>query len=950
MRLHLPGLPVLFLAATLLSCTGKNDTPSSQVHVFNGTGFHGHTYPGATMPFGLVQLSPDTRTEGWDGCSGYHYSDSAILGFSHTHLSGTGCADLGDFLFTPGLDKVGPLPLDHRQETARPGYYKVVFPGITAELTATPHVGVHRYTFTGDGERKLLIDAVHSIGEGTRPVLTELEAAGTQEIIGHRHTIGWAEGRDIYLSAFFSTPFEKAEAPEEGKLLLRFPDGLKELTVYAGLSGTGVEGARANRVAETAETGFGRMRALASASWETALNCIRVQGGPTQQFYTCLYHTLVTPNRMEDVDGLYRNPLDRNVPVKNATHYYSTLSIWDTFRSWNPLQTLLNPTLVNDMIVSMLDMFDCTGELPIWPLANRETYTMIGYHSVSVIADAWLCGIRGFDGEKALQAMVASSNRYKGSNIATLYTTYGYIPANLIKESVSQTLEFAYDDWCIARMAESLGHEDIAQAYDRRALNYRNVFDGATGFMRGHNADGSWTTPFDPISSTRDYTEAIPWQARFFVPQDHAGLSSLMGGREPMLAALDSLFTFEARSEDVTISDISGLMGQYAHGNEPSHHMAYIFNWLEAPSRTQETVRKLLTTMYDTTPEGVCGNEDCGQMSAWYVLASLGIYPACPGSGEYQLTAPLFKEAALTLGNGKTLTIKADHPEYCYIADVTFNGQPVNRNFLRYGELMEGGELAFRLSATPVHSRDTLEAPYSLTREPLVSTPYVIGNTSLFEKETTLTLGSRTEGATLRYTLDGSDPTEASPLYEMPFTIKESLPVKARAFREGFQPSPVLSVQASKALYREASRIIGRVYNGCRYTYHLGNFSQSADVKASRPVSAGIMTAPSIQDAPDEDHFGYIFTGYLDVPEDGIWDFGLLSDDGAVLDIDGSRVVDNDGSHSAVATFGRIPLKKGMHPYRIIYLEDYEGEELAWFWRAPGETRFVPVPAEKLYY
>ena len=948
MKIHLTGLLVVSMAA-IISCTGTDNSPLSQVHVFNGTALHGHTYPGATTPFGLVQLSPDTRIAGWDGCSGYHYSDSLILGFSHTHLSGTGCADLGDFLFTPGLDSVEPLPLDHKKETAVPGYYKVDFPqGITVELTATPRVGVHRYTFTGKGERLLLLDAVHSIGEGTKAEACSLEAAGDREVNGHRHVVGWAEGRDIYLSAAFSVPFEKAEESGKGKLLLTFPEDMGELVVYAGLSGTGVEGARANRLAETAEPGFGRIRALATAMWEQSLGSIRVEGGPTRQFYTCLYHTFKVPNRMDDVSGLYRDHMNRNRTVQNASHFYSTLSLWDTFRSWNPLQTLINPSLVGDMVVSMLDMFDCTGELPIWPLGNRETQTMIGYHSVSVIADAWLSGIRSFDGEKALQAMVSSSNRNKGTNVSDLYTEYGYIPADRIKESVSQTLEFAYDDWCIARMAESLGHRDIAEAYDRRARNYRNVFDSYTGFMRGRNSDGSWVSPFDPIASTRDYTEAIPWQARFFVPQDEAGHTALMGGREPMLAALDSLFTYEQRSQSVNISDISGYLGQYAHGNEPSHHMAYIFTWLEAPSRTQEIVRELLTTLYDTTPEGVCGNEDCGQMSAWYVLASLGMYPACPGSGEYILTVPLFRKATLRLGNGKTLTVTTDNPKNPYIAGVTLNGAPVERNFLRYGEIMEGGELCFKTSATPDHSRDHLEAPYSMTRGKLVSTPSVKENLTLFRDQSTVTLGCRTEGVTIHYTLDGSEPTLESPVYDQPFIITESCPVKARAFLEGWEPSPVASLKATKAHFHDPVKG-SKSTPGVWYNYYKGQFSCTADVLASKPVKSGTMPEPGIADAPDEDHFGYVFTGLIDVPSEGIWDFTLISDDGAVLDIDGVRVVDNDGSHSAIATFGRIPLKKGLHPYRLIYLEDYEGQELRWAWRAEGEKRFSPIPKENLF-
>ncbi len=925
------SLFILAAAAIAAACSGGK-TGADAVNVFNGTDIHGHTYPGATTPFGLVQLSPDTRTYGWDGCSGYHYSDTSILGFSHTHLSGTGCADLGDFLFTPGLGEVKPLALDHGKESARPGYYKVETPGITVELTATQHAGVHRYTFTGAGERLLLLDANHCIGDGCRAVEAWFRAEG-DEVVGKRLVNGWVEGREIFLSAAFSTPFEKAEEPAPGELLLTFPADTRELTVLAGLSYTGLAEARANRIAETDGKDFDGLRTLAAGLWNAVLNGIVVEGGPVDQFYTCFYHTFAVPNNIADA---------------GARPFYSTLSLWDTFRSWNPLQTIINPALVNDMIGSMLEMYRQWGELPIWPLGHGETGCMIGYHSIPVIADAWLHGIRGFDGEEALEAMVVSSNKNKGIT-SDLYNKYGYIPSNLMRESVSQTLEFAYDDWCIARMAESLGKADIAAEYDARALRYRNVFDPSSGFMRGREDTGNWVEPFDPIASTRDYTEAIPWQARFFVPQDVAGHAGLMGGTEPMLAALDSLFTYEERSDKVNVSDISGLKGQYAHGNEPSHHMAWIYNWLGAPSKSQKVVRELLTEMYGTGPDGVCGNEDCGQMSAWYVLSSLGIYPACPGSGEYILAAPMFKKAVIRLGNGNTLTITADHPKWMYIADVTLNGKRVERNFVTYEEIMAGGTLAFKLSKTPDHGRDALPAPYSLSVEPMVSTPALPEGLSLFRGEVTMAMSCRTEGASIHYTLDGSEPTEASPEYREPFSLTQSARIRARAFKEGMMPSPEACALATKAEFSPAVSVSG-LRPGCRYTYHLGQFSWSADVKKSPVKSSGVMEAPSIAAAPDEDHFGYIFTGYIDIPEDGIWSFSLTSDDGAILEIDGALVVNNDGSHSAITTMGRIPLLKGMHAYRLVYLEDYEGQALAWGWKAEGEERFTRVPKNQLYY
>ena len=929
MRRFAAGITALML---LLACSGEKDT-LQQVHVFNGTGFHGHTYPGATTPFGLVQLSPDTRTYGWDGSSGYHYTDSVILGFSHTHLSGTGCSDLGDFLFTPGLDKVQPLPFSHKDEKAYPGYYSVVFPaGIKAEMTATSRVGVHRYSFTGNGSRQILVDAGHIIGDENKVVAIKIQAEEGNRVLAYHKVNGWVEGREIWMDALFSVPFEKAEEVAPGKLLLVFPEGTGEVTVCAGISALSAEGALKNRMAEAPEADFDTALAKAEKSWRTALGTIEVKGGPTELFYTNYYHTFVTPNQVADT----------------GDNYYSTLSLWDTFRSWNPLQTLTNPTLVNDMIVSMLEGYRRTGELPIWPLAYGETQCMIGYHSIPVIADAWLSGIRGFDGKEALEAMVVSSNENKG-NTSELYVQYGYIPADLKGQSVSQTLEFAYDDWCIARMAESLGEEAIAREYYSRALSYRQVFDPATGFMRGKDSKGNRTTPFNIYSSTRDYTEAIPWQYRFFAPHDTEGLTTLMGGREAMFSAVDSLFTDTYRSGEVTFSDITGLLGQYAHGNEPSHHMAYLFNWLGAPWRSQEVVRTLLTQMYSTEPEGVCGNEDCGQMSAWYVLSSIGLYPVCPGSGEYVFAAPLFKESVLRLGSGHTLTIKADHPEYAYIEDVTLNGVPVERNFLTYEEIMAGGELCFKLSAQPSHKRDALPAPYSLTKEAFVSMPYVQENLDLFRGSTAVHLASRTPGAAIHYTLDGSEPTEESPLFTEAFTLDGSARILARAYKEGMAPSLVTVLEATKAHFIEGQRLAG-LQKGCRFTYHSGPFSLSKEVLASKAVSAGVMAAPSIAAAPDEDHFGYVFTGYLDIPEEGIWSFALNSDDGSVLDIDGVRVVENDGSHSAMTAFGRLPLKPGLHPYRIIYLEDCEGQTFTWSWKAENAAAYEIVPADNLYY
>jgi len=950
MRHYLLSVATVLFAT--VACSDKV-TPVEAVDPFVGTGFHGHTYPGATVPFGMVQLSPDTRNVGWDGCSGYHYSDDAILGFSHTHLSGTGCADLGDFLFTPaigdvevrdGAYAVDPLPFTHKDEMASPGYYRVRFPerGITAELTAGSHSGVHRYTFTGKGDRHLLIDLYHNIGE-CKPRDIFFEAVADTCVRGGRVVDGWTQNRHVNFTAHFSVPFTDCRTEGKDRWLLTFPADVEELTVSVALSSVDVDGAEHNWRFEVGNRDFDEIRASARWEWARQLEKVQVEGCTPERrrmFYSSLYRTMVTPNRMSDLDGRYRNNRDDVVQAPPTSDFYSTLSLWDTFRSWNPLQLLMNPKLVEDMVFSLLDMYDCDGRLPMWPLYSADTHCMIGYHAVPVIADAWLHGIRSFDGERALAAMVATSDSDPSSR---LYQAYGYIPADRKAQSVSTTLEFAYDDWCIARMAESLGHRELAEEYDARALRYRNLFDAGSGFFRGRETDGNWRAPFSPIASSRDFTEAIPWQYRFFVTHDFAGFTQLMGGEEAMHAALDSLFTYDARDASVDISDMTGLVGEYAHGNEPSHASAWLYNWLGDPASSQRRVRQMLDEMYAPTPEGICGNEDCGQMSAWYVLSALGLYPACPGTGEFLLAAPVFSKADIQLGNGSHLVIRADHPEYPYISAVTFNGKPVERQFVRYEELMQGGELSFTLSETPDHGRDGLERPYSLTAGDVVSTPYLVGNPRYFEGSYPGRLECRTEGASIRYTLDGSEPTENSPLYEGVFAIDRDCVLSAKAFKEGLQPSSTFRVHAFPTVYHEACKVAAPK-PGCTYTYHQGAFTCTADVMASPAVSRGTMPAPSIEGAPDEDHFGYIFQGYIDIPADGLWYFALSSDDGSVLYVDGERVVDNDGSHSAFMTTGLIPLRKGLHAFSLPYLEDYEGQSLSWGWKAPGDKDFTPVP------
>ena len=771
------------------SCTSGKYSPVDYVDPFIGTGFHGHTYPGATVPFGAVQLSPDTRAGNWDACAGYHYDDTTLKGFSHTHLSGTGCIDLGDILFRPTTLKPDltaesicrPANFSHKDERASAGYYSVILKdeGIKAELTATTHTGMHRYTFPSGKPVTIIVDLAHLL-DNEYIYEAELERTTSNEIVGMRRTRGWTDNQYVYFAAQFSEPFQTVEFVQDKKIvsaetkqvgtdlqaILTFADKDGEpIIAKVGLSLVSVDNARKNLAEEVKDFNFDAVCAAARNDWEQALSSITVEGGGTddlKNFYTAIYHAMVVPNVVSDVNGEYRRHNMQIGQLPKGKMQYSTFSLWDTFRAWNPLMTLIDTALVNNMVNSYLDIYDASGELPIWPLSAAETGTMIGYHSVSVIADAYLKGIRGFDAEKALDAMKVSSEKNKKG--ADYYIKYGFIPSNIKKESISCLLEFAYDDWCIARMAQEMGKEDVYRKYIERSQNYINVFDGSTKFFRGKRMDGNWETSFNPFEVGRSYTEATAWQYRFSVPYDVNGMVQLFGGKEKFITALDSIFIADPNVHG-DLADITGLIGQYAHGNEPSHHIAYLYDYVGQPWKTQEMTRHLLDEMYQPTPGGISGNEDCGQMSAWYILSGLGIYSVCPGSNEFALTTPLFEKAVLKLANGKRLTLLANDPKKnIYIHKVELNGKQIDTNFITYAQLMEGGELRFTLSDKPDKSRGISEeaSPYSYTKEKVVSIPYVDRDLNLFMDKVTVALATTTEGAELRYTLDGTEPTAVS--------------------------------------------------------------------------------------------------------------------------------------------------------------------------------------------
>ena len=614
---------------------------------------------------------------------------------------------------------------------------------------------------------------------------------------------------------------------------------------------------------------------------------------------------------------------------------YSTLSLWDTFRAEHPLLALLYPEVVPDLCRSMMQVYREGGELPIWPLYSGETRTMIGYHAVSVLADAYLSGQLGdLDPLEVLEAMIKSSNINKKGSDA--YTRLGFIPANTHNESVSCTLEYAYDDWCIDRMAEALGETEIADTYYRRAHNYIHLFDGSTKFFRGRHEDGSWGDDFDPYEVSKDYTEANGWQYRFAPMHDVEGMIALHGGTDEMLDALDNLFSDTTPAGD--LQDITGLIGQYAHGNEPSHHLAFLYNYLGRPSRTQELTRQILDELYDDTPEGISGNEDCGQMSAWYLFTALGLYPVTPASGELQITTPRFREVTLTLPKGQlTITTDKDPAEYPYIRSISLNGKELHRLFVTTVELAGGGTLAYTLSDKPVDDFVVEERPYSMTRKDFVSPVYSSDDITLFHDQVSVSLASATPGTRIYYTIDEGEKEEYT---GTPITLTRSATLRANAEKDGLDPSPTTTLIATKAEYAQA-QVVPAVANCASWTLHAGAVESTDQIATLPIIQSGVCEQPSIEMRDREDLFALTFTGFIQIPETDVYEFRLTSDDGSVLRIHDRPIVLNDGSHAFVSATGKIALSRGLHPFTLLYWQGAEGKGLRFEYRRRGQTDYT---------
>ena len=933
------------------------------VDPFVGTGFHGHTFPGATAPMGMVQLSPETRWEGWDACAGYHYDDDSLYGFAHTHLSGTGCSDLGDVIFLPTIDserytehideeRLPKVGFSHDREEAHAGYYSVELEnGTKAELTASSLMGVHRYTYPkGAEEASLLIDLVNI--KGDEIVESGLELTSESTLRGYTITNGWVPRQHVYFAAHLSRPIREAKLFLNGEVvdgqiakgdsirgILSLDAGAEGIVeIFVGLSQTSMQAAEANLNAELSRRGttFDQVQADTEKQWSALLSKVKVKEGKKEDLtclYTALYHSLVAPNRISDADGSYRGMDDEIHRASGMS--YSTLSLWDTFRAEHPLLALLYPEVVPDLCRSMMQVYREGGELPIWPLYSGETRTMIGYHAVSVLADAYLSGQLGdLDPLEVLEAMIKSSNINKKGSDA--YTRLGFIPANTHNESVSCTLEYAYDDWCIARMAQALGETEIADTYYRRAHNYIHLFDGSTKFFRGRHEDGSWGDDFDPYEVSKDYTEANGWQYRFAPMHDVEGMIALHGGTNEMLDALDNLFSDTTPAGD--LQDITGLIGQYAHGNEPSHHLAFLYNYLGRPSRTQELTRQILDELYDDTPEGISGNEDCGQMSAWYLFTALGLYPVTPASGELQITTPRFREVTLTLPKGQlTITTDKDPAEYPYIRSISLNGKEVHRLFVTTVELAGGGTLAYTLSDKPVDDFVVEERPYSMTRKDFVSPVYSSDDITLFHDQVSVSLASATPGTRIYYTIDEGEKEEYT---GTPITLTRNATLRANAEKDGLDPSPTTTLIATKAEYAQA-QVVSAVANCASWTLHAGAVEGTDQIATLPIIQRGVCEQPSIEMRDREDLFALTFTGFIQIPETDVYEFRLTSDDGSVLRIHDRPIVLNDGSHAFVSATGKIALSRGLHPFTLLYWQGAEGKGLRFEYRRRGQTDYT---------
>lgn len=805
------------------------------VNPFIGTDAHGHTYPGAQVPFGFMQLSPDTRLDGWDGCSGYHYSDSVIYGFSHTHLSGTGVSDYGDILIMPAVGVGSPLnyafasSFDKKNEHAKAGFYSVYLNryDVQVELTSTERCGMHSYRFPSKKKPSIFLDLDHR----DEVLDSYLEIVNNKEIRGMRRSKAWATNQHVYFVIRFSEAFTNADIYNNDKSIgntkfvnsknikarFDFKKTKKPILLKIGISGVDTTGARLNLDKEMPHWDFEQYRKQADENWQKSLSKITVEGGTQKQmvvFYSALYHVMLSPNIYNDVDGRYRGR-DQKIHKTDGWNYYTVFSLWDTYRTLHPLLNIIEPERTLDFIRTMLAQHEQGGLLPMWELSANETDCMIGYHAVPVIYDAWVKGIRDFDLNKAFKAMKSSAMQTR-LGLAEM-DKYGYIPSDKEHESVAKTLEYGYDDWIIAQVAKKLGKEDDYSYFIRRAQGYKHVFDKETGFMRPR-FNGGWLSPFDPAEVNNHYTEANSWQYSFYVPQDMATFIEIMGGKKAMADKLIEMFETKTAPSGRHQVDITGLIGQYAHGNEPSHHVAYLFNFIEKPELTQHYVRRIMEEHYSEKPDGLSGNEDCGQMSAWLVMSAMGFYPVTPGVDYYVIGSPWFKKATINLSNGKQFTIDAPNnsPKNIHISNALLNNEKYSKNYFSHQEILKGSTLKFEMSAdnNSKWGKGEGNIPSTEIKDHLILLSPVIQTAARTFNDSILVeiYSNDKENVVIKYTVDGSKPNMTSIEYKEPFYISETTTLKAVSYSKIETKSVITEAFLSK-LPKNVSVTLSQKYN-----------------------------------------------------------------------------------------------------------------------------------------
>ncbi|MCD6598397.1 MAG: GH92 family glycosyl hydrolase, partial [Bacteroidales bacterium] len=901
--------------------------------------------------------------------------DKTIMGFSHTHLSGTGAPEYCDILFMPTVGKVQIMAGDendsktgyrssfsHNNESASPGYYSVLLDdyNVKVELTSTARSGFHQYTFPESGNSNIIID----LKNRDRVIESNIQIISDTEISGLRRSTRWVKDQYVYFYAEFSRPFSKSGiaindtlfdniSHAEGKNIKAYvsfnTEKNEKILVKTGISAVSVANAKMNLEAEITDWDFNKIKNQARDAWNKQLSKIEIEGGTEKQnriFYTALYHTAVVPNLFNDVDGSYRG-VDLKVHKTDGFTRYTVFSLWDVFRADMPLYTIIEPSLMNDFIKTFLSIYKNGGRLPHWEIWGTHSGSMIGHHSLPVILDAYNKGIRDYDIDLAYKAM---KNQVDHSGY---YSRMGFIPADKSGGSVSVVMEYAYNDWCLAEMAKNMNENEDNLIYQQRAQFYKNMYDPSTGFMRPKNSDRSWVEPFDPAEGSEHFVEGNSYQYSLFAPHDVSGLIELMGGNEKFELWLDQLFSMKSE-HDATVKDASGLIGQYAHGNEPSHHMAYLYNYVGAAPKTQRIVRQILDTMYDDKPDGLKGNEDCGQMSAWYILSSMGFYPVNPGDAKYIIGTPLFDKTIIHLENGTEFIIQAKKvsEKNIYIQSATLNKKPFTKSWITHQDIEDGGILEFEMGATPNKNwgEPNADRPSTPKLKPAVAMPYVLNLDPKFLNETKITLNCETPAAVIYYTLDGSEPTEKSNIYTTPFILKNTTLLKFKAVKEGLLNSLTVTEKLIKLKYEKFQNYSASPMKpGLKYKYYEENLMFVRELAPLNPVEKGIIPSFSIENRKTDDYFGYEYNGYIQIPRDGAYTFYNKTNDGSILYLDGKEFINMDGGHPAHEAFKTIALKKGVYKISQKYFQMGGGFMNQVSWKGPGIEK-QEIPASALFH